>query len=221
MVFVTLSKVLAYVVFRAAGVLRGSSDGCGSAVSPGGVHLSARVGRHSLAGLGHGVYASFKTLRLKNRVAQAKAGANLLMFWTILSCLSIHEQFTEALVSWLPMYYVLKCGLLGGLILPQIKVCVWRCGCGRGSGCGCACVRSVVRRCVWCRGSRCVCNQCGVQLPRWVFKRLLVPTVNASKTYFKASVWPRIGDRLSKCVLVFWSCGGVCLRCCASPLTRV
>jgi len=109
----------------------------------------------ALAGLGHGVYASFKTLRLKNRVAQAKAGANLLMFWTILSCLSIHEQFTEALVSWLPMYYVLKCGLLGGLILPQIK------------------------------------------LPRWVFKRLLVPTVNASKTYFKASVWPRIGDRLS------------------------
>jgi len=124
MVFVTLSKILAYVVFRAAGVLRGSSDGCGSGLTRWCWLVGVCVGRHSLAGLGHGVYASFKTLRLKNRVAQAKAGANLLMFWTILSCLSIHEQFTEALVSWLPMYYVLKCGLLGGLILPQIKVCV-------------------------------------------------------------------------------------------------
>lgn len=68
------------------------------------------------------MYMSFKTLRTADRVAQAKSGSYMLMFWTVLSFLAIHEQFTEGLVSWLPLYYPIKCAMLVGLLLPQLRV---------------------------------------------------------------------------------------------------
>ncbi|KAH7882992.1 TB2/DP1, HVA22 family-domain-containing protein [Phlebopus sp. FC_14] len=64
-------------------------------------------------------YASYKTL--SQRPASEDDIERWLMYWSVLGCIVAFEYVAEWLVSWLPMYYVLKTLFLFYLVLPQTR----------------------------------------------------------------------------------------------------
>ncbi|KAG8216003.1 TB2/DP1, HVA22 family-domain-containing protein [Butyriboletus roseoflavus] len=64
-------------------------------------------------------YASYKTL--SQRPASEEDLERWLMYWSVLGCIVGVEYVAEWLVSWIPMYYLMKTLFLLYLVLPQTR----------------------------------------------------------------------------------------------------
>ncbi|KAG9313766.1 TB2/DP1, HVA22 family-domain-containing protein [Chiua virens] len=64
-------------------------------------------------------YASYKTL--SQRPASEEDIERWLMYWSVLGCIVGVEYLAEWLVSWIPMYYLIKTLFLLYLVLPQTR----------------------------------------------------------------------------------------------------
>ncbi|KAF8452456.1 TB2/DP1, HVA22 family-domain-containing protein [Boletus edulis BED1] len=64
-------------------------------------------------------YASYKTL--SQRPASEEDLERWLMYWSVLGCIIGIEYVAEWLVSWIPMYYLMKTLFLLYLVLPQTR----------------------------------------------------------------------------------------------------
>ncbi|KAG6380124.1 TB2/DP1, HVA22 family-domain-containing protein [Boletus reticuloceps] len=64
-------------------------------------------------------YASYKTL--SQRPASEEDLERWLMYWSVLGCIVGIEYVAEWLVSWIPMYYLMKTLFLLYLVLPQTR----------------------------------------------------------------------------------------------------
>ncbi|KAF9224846.1 hypothetical protein BS17DRAFT_807902 [Gyrodon lividus] len=64
-------------------------------------------------------YASYKTL--SQRPASEEDLERWLMYWSVLGCIVAIEYVAEWLVSWIPMYYLIKTLFLLYLALPQTR----------------------------------------------------------------------------------------------------
>ncbi|GAA5978314.1 hypothetical protein JCM10908_004309 [Rhodotorula pacifica] len=78
------------------------------------------------ASLLYPTYASYKALRPAASVGRTPAdqAANLerwLMFWCVMGCVAIWEQWAEWSISWFPFYHEVKTLVVLWLVLPQIQ----------------------------------------------------------------------------------------------------
>lgn len=78
------------------------------------------------ASLLYPTYASYKALRPAASVGRAPAdqAAHLerwLMFWCVMGCVAVWEQWAEWGVSWFPFYHEVKTLVVLWLVLPQIQ----------------------------------------------------------------------------------------------------
>mmetsp|Transcript_8375 Transcript_8375/g.17295 ORF Transcript_8375/g.17295 Transcript_8375/m.17295 type:complete len:178 (-) Transcript_8375:79-612(-) len=62
-------------------------------------------------------WASYKALESKSPVAAAQ----WLTYWVVFSLFTVLEYFADYVISWLPLYYLLKLGFILWLQLPQTQ----------------------------------------------------------------------------------------------------
>jgi hypothetical protein len=62
-------------------------------------------------------YASYKALESKS----PHAAAQWLTYWVVFSLFTVLEYFADWLISWLPLYYLLKLAFILWLQLPQTQ----------------------------------------------------------------------------------------------------
>ncbi|CEG49037.1 TB2/DP1/HVA22-related protein [Plasmopara halstedii] len=66
-----------------------------------------------------GVYDSLKILSRKEKGLDIDTLAAVLEFWIVLAAAAIYQQYIEFFISWFPLYFFLKCLLLGLLLTPN------------------------------------------------------------------------------------------------------
>lgn len=69
-----------------------------------------------------GAYESLKVLSRSEKGLEMATLTPILEFWLVLGALTIFEEYMEFLVSWIPLYYLFKCVLLGLILVPNAKV---------------------------------------------------------------------------------------------------
>lgn len=70
-------------------------------------------------GIFSGTYDSLKVLSRADKGVNTDTLAGVLEFWIVLAAAAIFQQYIECLVSWFPFYYLLKCTLIGLLLIPN------------------------------------------------------------------------------------------------------